>query len=287
VTIPFTPAWIKKNLKASETDLSGFNYNIRLFFRADGYALVQSQAFIPTKTKENAGQQKPDHPFFDKASEATVVKSNGKIDMDVIFQKSTEHYLRFIDSTGKPVADQKVSQAPFWAVMGDCSHLVGSEDFTNDKTDSEGKIKTDSGDVERVITIDDQASENHVQYSLNPVLCKGAELRFKLTGVYTTVELFQPRKIDVSIVMLENSKPMAKTKVYGLQVPCPCSHKNEIDELGTTDDMGTLELKGFYPDAYSKVFVGNKAHVEHTDWETDPAKWAEGNRVIGRIDDIK
>ncbi|MDQ1257319.1 MAG: hypothetical protein QG656_1923, partial [Candidatus Hydrogenedentes bacterium] len=152
LTIPLTFAWLKQLDERICGD--GSMMHQVLYFKADGYVSVQSNAFAWPETEEWNHGEPGEHNIEFMPGMRIDLAPGKELTLNVPFRKPAKRHLRFVDEQGVPMSGVKFSYGPFGFGTGRCGNLWTIEDYGTCETGVEGRAEIQDADVEYLFIIE-------------------------------------------------------------------------------------------------------------------------------------
>jgi len=236
-----------------------------IYIEADGYAPACSGAF---RFPGNSGVS-PGYTVVLLPGGATVkVKDGEGMHATVAFRRPERRSLLLMDESG-PVSGVTVSTYMYWSSSNHCARLTGARLLGMSVSGGDGVVDVPDGDIVYAFEI---AADDMGLVLADPELPEYPErLVTTLADEKTVVKLHRRKKVALTMRVTKNGVPVPDETLYGCMADCPggvCA--SCCGPLSTTDAYGVISIPGFYPEAYTSIYIqsadGDKI------FEADPRK---------------
>lgn len=273
LVLPLDTEWLRSRWPERFQDMSA----VYLYFKADGYTAIRSEKFLWI------GSHGP--PFGPRVNEAeitfigrkpVIVTEGQSAEIEVVFRRPKERFLRLIDDEGKPVPGVKISSYMYWSDENHCGGLSGADPIGSSESDQDGRVAIPDGDFQYAFVFEKRL------YVLNepdawPYL--PPRLITYLSKPETTLKMRRWQQRPLEMVVTANAKPAAGLIVGGCLAGCSCGAccgqlaQRSLDKTTRTktDGNGKFQMTDFYPEEFERVYLLSAEDKEI--WAEDPRKW--------------
>lgn len=237
-----------------------------LYIEAEGYAPVRSAPFgLPGCASPPGGDITVSFP----GCRPETVEPGKTGMLDVLLRRPVPRSLALVDDDGKPAAGVEVISYMYWSSSNHCARLSGARVIGRTVSDHNGVVEVPDGDIEYAFEI---AAGDMGLVLADPELPEYPErLVTMLKEEKTVVKLHRRKKVTLTVRVTKNGVPVPEETLYGCMADCPggvCA--SCCGPLSTTDTYGVISIPGFYPEAYTSIYIqsadGSKL------FEADPRK---------------
>ena len=272
-------AWFEKNWPTSFADINKSELVVFLGLQAEGYASKVSASFHyvdeSTNNSINPGETKRPIVISFPSGEKMEVKKGEATDLNIIFRKPVDRFIKVVDENGNPISGIKISSSIFGSRLNRCERMMEAIRLGEAQSDKDGMIKVADGDFKHSLSF------NTEEYDLiHPQVFHDAsiELDTYLTDKVTVFKMHRFLLKTIKVRFLKEGKPASKVFLQACSALCNEGCGACCGPLITTDENGMADLKDFRPETVSRIFV--EKDQGKVIWETDPKKWLSREGTI-------
>jgi len=254
--LPLDPDWLRTRWPANFGDQRSTDLEkVYLYFRADGFAPVRSEAFEWI----GSGHSYAGHTV---ATAARIALPHGeKADIEegktgqlrVVFRKPQSRGLRIVDTAGKPIPGVAVQAGMFWSNTNHCAVPANENSLSRTTSDRDGRVAVPDGDFEYVLEFD---KPHYLIESRNGGFFDNGTDPYLITRLDTAVTTITFRRLERKPLRLQvtaGGVPVAGLQIWGASAHCSCGACS--GGLAVTDANGEIRVADFYPEEVGSLYI--------------------------------